>query len=86
MYETRKNFERLLTRQVQDALPFLFGKAIYAAFADLIRYGQSIINFGDAVGVQVYQMIFMEIFGLKVDQVFVTSWLKKHEIEEVKLE
>lgn len=28
----------------------------------------------------------MEMVGLKIDKVFVTSWLKKHEVEEIKFD
>ena len=84
LYELRRNFEYMLTKQVQDAMPFVLGKAINVAFLELIRFGKQILSFGDKHGLQPYQVIFMETVGFKVDQVFVTSWLKRHEIEETR--
>ena len=39
LYETRKSFECLLTKQVQDVMPFVLGKAIHMGFLELFRFG-----------------------------------------------
>lgn len=75
-----------MTKHIQDAIPFVLGKAIHLAFIDLIRFGKKVVGFGDLQGVQPYMMIFMEVVGFKVDQVFITSFLKKHEIADLKVD
>lgn len=47
MYETRQGYERFLTKQVQDTLPFVLGKAIILAVLELVRFGNEVISYGD---------------------------------------
>ena len=78
-YDVRNRENKVfLTKQVQETIPFLMGRAISVAFENSIRFGAEIMNFGDKDSSQVYQVIFMEVVGFKVDQVFVRKWLKKH--------
>ena len=75
-----------MTKKVQDALPFVIGKALKVAFIELVRFGKRVIGFGDPQGIQPYMMIWAEVVGFKVDEVFVTRFLRKHEIADVKVD
>ena len=70
----------------QEILPFLISKAIILGADDQIRFGKELLNFHDSNHCQVYQAIFMEMVGFKVDQVFIMSWLKKHTIKDPSLD
>lgn len=70
--------EAYFTKRVQDALPFVVGKAIELAFERQIRFGGESIRFKDPQCAQVYQVVFMELVGFKVDKVYITRYLKRH--------
>ena len=67
-------------------MPFVLGKAIIVAVLELVRFGNEVISYGDPNHSQIYQVIFMETVGFKVDQVFVSNWIKKHDIPDVKID
>ena len=78
LYDVRNRCDKLFTKCVQDVIPYVFGRAIILGFEELIRFGHEIISFKDPDCAQVYQLIFTETVGFKVDRVFVLKWLKKH--------
>jgi len=53
------------------------GLAIILAFTKLVRFSEELLTFGDKKKAQVYQFIFMETVGFKVDKVYIHEWLKK---------
>lgn len=59
-------------------LPFILGRAIIEVFEESIRFGKEILRLHDKNCAQVYQVVFMEMVGFKVDQVYVVKWLRKH--------
>jgi len=63
-------------------MPFLLGRAVILAVEKSIRFGKEILSYSDKYCAQVYQAVFMEISGFKVDQVFVVHWLKRHFIKD----
>ena len=74
----KKDHKKLYVKSIQEILPFIIGKAIILGFEDRIRFGKDLLRYGDIDCTRVYQVIFMEIFGFKVDQVYVLNWIRKH--------
>ena len=67
-------------------LPFILGKAIIVGFEDQIRFGREILSFKDPQMAQVFQFIYVELIGFKVDRIFVLNWLKKYMIKDHSLD
>lgn len=85
LYEARHKRSEHFTRQLQESLPFIIGKAIMISFERQIRFGKEMVSYRDKKCSQVYQVVFMELVGFKVDSVFVQGWLEKHTIRTPKL-
>ena len=49
----------------------MVGKAILIAFEKEIRYGHELMAVHDKDCAQVYQVVFMELVGFKVDEIYV---------------
>ena len=86
LYEVRNRYDKLFTKTLQEVLPFLIGRAIIVAFEEMIRFGAEILHLNDKLCAQVYQAVFMEIVGFKVDKVFILNWLTKHSKKEQSLD
>lgn len=56
------------------------------AILDQIRFGELIVRFNDNGGCQIYQTVFTEMIGFKVDRVFVQNFLNKYLIGESKID
>ena len=56
---------------IYNALPFLFGQAIVLVFEKYIRHGEYLLRVFDPELSQLYQIIFMEIIGFRVDPSFI---------------
>ena len=63
---------------ILHTLPFIFGFAIQLCVGDRIRHGAECLRVHDYDLKQLYQMIFMCTVGLKVDQNFIRTFMKKH--------
>lgn len=68
----------MFTKKTQEILPFVVGRAITMAFESQVRFGQELLTVHDPECAQVYQVVFMEIVGFKVDEIYVIQWIKKH--------
>lgn len=73
----RREQPRLMPYKVQEVIPFVLGTAITLAFEDTIRFGHEVLTYKDPNAAQLYQVIFMETVGFKVDRVYVTRFLKR---------
>ena len=72
-----------MTQKVQEVLPFVFGAAVALAFEEKIRFGHEVLTYKDPNSAQLYQAIFMEIVGFKVDRVYVARFLKRKMQKEI---
>ena len=66
-----------MSYKVQEVIPFVLGTAVTLAFEDTIRFGHEVLTYNDPNASQLYQVIFMETVGFKVDRVYVTRYLKR---------
>ena len=71
---------------MQEVLPFVLGKAIIVGFENQIRFGREILSFNDPQMAQVFQFIYIELVGFKVDQIYILNWLKKYMIKDPSLD
>eukprot|EP00347_Sterkiella_histriomuscorum_P012277 403369208 len=58
-------------------LPFLIGYAIRIAIEDKIRYGQKILTLHNGLK-EIYQLVFKEITGLSIGQIFIERHLSRY--------
>ena len=79
----RREKAKLMTYKVQEAIPFIFGTAIALAYEEKIRFGHEVLTYKDPNSSQLFQAIFMETVGFKVDKVYVTRFIKRKVEREV---
>ena len=56
------------------------------AILDQIRFGELVVNYNDLGGCQIYQVVFTEMVGFKVDRVFVQKFITKYLVSESKID
>ena len=59
-------------------LPFLFGAGIQKLMDSFIRFGQQLIRQHDQFLFKLYQFVFQELVGFKVDSIYIENYLNRN--------
>ncbi|CDW77413.1 UNKNOWN [Stylonychia lemnae] len=62
---------------VLECLPFIIGYAIRIAIEDKVRYGEKILTLHNGLK-EIYQLMFKEITGLSIGQIYIEKHLSKY--------
>ena len=65
-----------------ETFPFVIGYAIRVAIEEKLKFGREYIKANDNVLVQLYQAMFLEVVGLKVDKALIKNWLRRYSIRD----
>ena len=60
-------------------LPFLFGAGIQKLMDSYIRFGQQLIRQHDQFLSKLYQFVFLELVGFKVDSIYIQQYLRRNQ-------